>query len=131
MDISCNAEQIIAKMEQQGSCMAGKLDEENSDKITSLSEHVGCCTDQYFIILFSVFISQSVNQRRLASGTDDGYYFLMHNLIPIYYDARVKRSKSTSAGIIVGAFDPNIILYKKESSIMLNSLTSLQINPLQ
>ena len=23
-DISCNAEQIIAKMEQQGSCMAGK-----------------------------------------------------------------------------------------------------------
>ena len=39
-DISCNAEQIIAKMEQQGSCMAGKLDEENPDKITSLSEDV-------------------------------------------------------------------------------------------
>ena len=60
-----------------------------------LPEHVGCCTDQYFTILFSVFISQSVNQRCLASGTNDGYYFLMHNLIPIYYDARVKRSKST------------------------------------
>ena len=60
-----------------------------------LPEHVGCCTDQYFIILFSVFISQSVNQRCLASGTNDGYYFLMHNFIPIYYDARVKRSKST------------------------------------
>ena len=39
-DISCNAEQIIAKMEQQGSCMAGKLDGENSDKITTLSEDV-------------------------------------------------------------------------------------------
>ena len=40
-------------------------------------------------------------------------------------------STEQSAGIIVGAFDPNIILYKKESSIMLNSLTCLQINPLQ
>lgn len=39
-DISCNAEQIIARLEQQGICMSGKQDQGNPDKITALPEEM-------------------------------------------------------------------------------------------
>lgn len=39
-DISCDAEQIIRKLEQRGICMAGKIDQENHDKIISLPEEI-------------------------------------------------------------------------------------------
>ncbi len=39
-DISCNAERIIKRMEQQGICMAGMQDQQNPDKIVGLPEDV-------------------------------------------------------------------------------------------
>lgn len=42
-DISCNAEQIIARLEQRGICMTGKQDQENPDKIVGLPEDVLRC----------------------------------------------------------------------------------------
>ncbi len=42
-DISCNAEQIIARLEKRGICMAGKQDQENTDKIVGLPGDVLRC----------------------------------------------------------------------------------------
>ena len=39
-DISCNASQIIARMEHQGICMAGKVDPENQSKIVGIPEEI-------------------------------------------------------------------------------------------